>query len=68
MRWEGHVTGMGDGRDAYRFWWGNLWEMDYLKDAGANEKIILRWIFRKGNERAWTKLFWFRTVTGSRHL
>jgi len=38
--------GKGEGRDAYRFWWGNLREMDHLEDPGANEKIILRWIFR----------------------
>jgi hypothetical protein len=47
---------------------GNLREMDHLEDPGADEKIILRWIFRKGNERPWTGLFWIRTVTGGRHL
>jgi hypothetical protein len=29
------------------FWWGNLRERDHLEDAGVNERIILRWIFRK---------------------
>jgi len=32
---------MGEGRDAYRVWWGNLREIDHLEDPGANGKIIL---------------------------
>jgi hypothetical protein len=27
--------------------WGNLRERDYLDDPGIDEKIMLRWIFRK---------------------
>ena len=29
------------------FWWGNLRERDNLEDSGIDERIILRWIFRK---------------------
>jgi len=29
------------------FWWGNLRERDNLGDPGIDERIILRWIFRK---------------------
>ena len=29
------------------FWWGNLKERDHLGDPGVDERIILRWIFRK---------------------
>jgi len=29
------------------FWWRNLRERDPLENPGLNEKIILRWIFRK---------------------
>jgi uncharacterized protein YegJ (DUF2314 family) len=49
-------------------WWRNLKEMDRFEGAGSNEKMILRWIFRKGNDRAWTEFFWIRTATGGRHL
>jgi hypothetical protein len=34
------------------FWWENLKERDYLKDPGVDERIILRWIFRKWDVRA----------------
>jgi hypothetical protein len=39
-----------------------------LEDPGADEIIILNWIFKKGNERSWTGFFWIRTATGGRHL
>jgi hypothetical protein len=29
------------------YWWGNLREIDHLKDPGVDGMIILRWIFRK---------------------
>jgi hypothetical protein len=29
------------------FWWGNLRERDQLEDQGVDERIVLRWIFRK---------------------
>jgi hypothetical protein len=29
------------------FWRGQLKERDYLEDPGTDERIILRWIFRK---------------------
>jgi len=30
-----------------RFWWGNLRERVHLEDPGIDERMILRWIFRK---------------------
>jgi hypothetical protein len=50
------------------FWWGNLRKIDHLEDPHADEIIILKCIFKKGNERAWTGLFWIRTATDGRHL
>jgi len=35
------------------FWWGNLKERDHLGDPGVDERIILRWIFRKWDVGAW---------------
>jgi hypothetical protein len=42
--------------------------MDHLEDPCADEKLILKWIFKKGKEREWTGLFWIRTKTVGRHL
>jgi hypothetical protein len=36
------------------FWWGNLKEREHLEDPGVDESIILRWIFRKWDVRAWS--------------
>jgi hypothetical protein len=29
------------------FWWGKRKEGDYLEDLGPDEKIILKWIFKR---------------------
>jgi len=50
------------------FWWGNLRERDHLVDAGMHGRIILRWIFRKGDVRAWTGSMWLRIGTGGGYL
>jgi hypothetical protein len=51
-------------REVYRgLWWGNLREKNHLEDPGIDERIILRWIFRKWNCGAWTGLIWLRIGT-----
>ena len=35
------------------FWCGNLRERDHLEDPGQDSRIILRWIFRQWDMRAW---------------
>jgi hypothetical protein len=35
-----------------------------LEDAGMGERIILKWIFNKWDERAWTELIWLRIRIG----
>jgi hypothetical protein len=41
---------------------------DHLGNADLDEKIILRWIFRKWDMGEWTGSSWFRIGTGGGHL
>jgi len=47
------------------FCWENLIERNHLEDPGLGGMIILRWIFRKWDVRAWTGSIWFRKGTGN---
>jgi hypothetical protein len=47
MRWAGHVAQMGMGEACTRFWWNNMRERDHWRDPGVDERMILRWIFKK---------------------
>jgi hypothetical protein len=35
MRWTGHVASMGEMRNAYKFWLGNLKGRDHSEDFGV---------------------------------
>ena len=50
------------------FWWGNLGERDQLGDPSIDGRIILRWIFRMWDVRAWTGSSWLRIGTSGGHL
>jgi len=41
---------------------------DHLGVPGVDERIILRWIFRKWDVGVWTGSSWLRIVTGGGHL
>jgi hypothetical protein len=40
-----YAWGRGEVRTG--FWWGNLQERGHLEDPNADERIILKWIFKK---------------------
>jgi hypothetical protein len=39
-----------------KFWSRNLRETDHLEYLGADERIILKWISKKQDGRAWSGL------------
>jgi hypothetical protein len=51
-----------------KFSWRNLKERDHLEDPSVDKRIILGWIFRKWDVRAWTELILIRIGTGGRHF
>ena len=62
MRWASHVARMvKDVRT--EFCWGNLKDRDHLEDSGADERIIIKWIFRKWDEGVWTGVICLRIGT-----
>ena len=47
---------------------GNMRERGHLEEQGVDERIILRWFFRKWDLWVWTGLSWLRIGTGGGHL
>jgi hypothetical protein len=64
MRWAGHVARMGEGRGAYRVLDWRPSGRDHSEDPSLDGRIILKYIFKKWDEVAWTGLIWLRIDTG----
>jgi hypothetical protein len=58
----------GERRGVYRVLVGNLRKRHHLEELGVDGRIVLRWIFRMWDGRAWTGLIWLRIGTGGGHL
>jgi hypothetical protein len=59
-----HVARVGEKEVCTGIWWRKLRERNYLGDAGVDERIILRWIFRKWDVGVWSGSSCFRIGTG----
>jgi hypothetical protein len=46
------------------FWWGDLTEIDHLKDLGVHGRVVFKWICSKWVGKGWTGLIWLRIGTG----
>ena len=51
-----------------KFWWGNLRKRDHWGDQDVDERIILRWIFRKWDVGTWTGTSWLWIGAGGGRL
>jgi hypothetical protein len=68
MRWAGHVARKGREEVCTGFWVGNLRERDHWGDPDIDERIILRWIFRKWEGVVGIGWSWLRVGKGVGHL
>jgi hypothetical protein len=46
------------------FWWGDPRERSHLEETGIDERILLKWIFKKWGRKAWTGLIWLMMGAG----
>jgi hypothetical protein len=59
---------MGERKGAYRVLAGKPEGRDHLEDPGVDGRIVLIWIIRKWDVRAWTGLIWLRIRKSVGHL
>jgi hypothetical protein len=68
MRWVGHITHMGDVRNAQNILVGKPQGKRQLRRPRHDGKIILERILGKKGERVWTGCSWFRIRTSDKLL
>jgi hypothetical protein len=68
MSLAGNVALWGRGEVLPGFWWENLRKRDHLEELCIDGRIILKWIFKKWDHRAWTGLIWLRIETDGRSV
>jgi len=50
------------------FWWGDLREIDHSEDLGVDGRIMIKWIIKNWDAKAWSGLIRLRIGTGDRRL
>jgi hypothetical protein len=68
MRWAGNLARMEEGRGVYKVLVGKPEGKRPMGRQGVDERIRLRWIFRKLDVGLWTGLSWLRIKIGGGHL
>jgi len=64
----GACSTYGASRGVYRVLLGKPEGKNYLESQDVYGKIILRWVCRRWDVRAWTGSMWLRKGTGGGHL
>jgi hypothetical protein len=59
---------MSERRGLYRVLMGTVREGDHLEDPGVDGRIMLIWVFRQWDMRAWTGPIWLRIQTDGGRL
>jgi hypothetical protein len=54
MIWARHVALMKGGEIHTKFWWGDLKEIDQVKDLGVDKKLLFKCVLKKEVGREWT--------------
>jgi hypothetical protein len=69
MKWTGNMARTGETDVLHNWlWWGDLREKVHLEDLGVNGRMMVKWIFKKRDGKAWNGLIWPKIGAGGRRL